>query len=78
MDPSSKALPLDETRYALFTINLLEDLIQDTIFYYSVIQLKPIKKIYENIEDIDKTYKLIKEVKGNTTDSSPPLRSGSK
>ncbi len=58
---SLKISPLDETRYALFSINLLEDLIQDMIFYYSVSELKPIKKIYENIEDIEKTYKLIKE-----------------
>lgn len=59
---SLKASPLEETRYALFSINLLEDLIQDMIFYYSVSDLKPIKKIYENVEDIDKTYKLIKSV----------------
>jgi len=55
--------PLDETRYALFSINLLEDLIQDIIFYYSVTELKPIKKIYENLKDIDKTYRLIMKVK---------------
>jgi hypothetical protein len=53
--------PLDETRYALFSINLLEDLIQDMIFYYSVSELKPIKKIYENVGDVRKTYRLIKE-----------------
>ena len=58
---SLKISPLDETRYVLFSINLLEDLIQDIIFYYSISELKPIKKIYENIEDIEKTYKLIKE-----------------
>ncbi|MEK6681589.1 MAG: hypothetical protein AABY79_06445 [Nitrospirota bacterium] len=58
---SLKVSPLDETRYALFSINILEDLIQDIIFYYSVTELKPIKKIYENVEDIKKTYKLIKE-----------------
>lgn len=43
---SLESSPLDETRYALFSINLLEDLIQDIIFYYSVTELKPIKKIY--------------------------------
>jgi len=53
--------PLDETRYALFSINLLEDLIQDMIYYYSVTELKPIKKIYENIGNVEKTFKLIKE-----------------
>jgi hypothetical protein len=54
--------PLEETRYDLFSINLLEDLIQDMIYYYpeSVKELKPINKIYENIEDIEKTYNLIK------------------
>jgi len=57
---SLKVSPLDETRYALFSINLLEDLIQDMIFYYSSIELKPIKKIYENVEDIEKTHKLLK------------------
>lgn len=51
--------PLDETRYALFSINLLEDLIQDIIFYYSVKELEPVRKIYENVKDIEKTYKLI-------------------
>jgi hypothetical protein len=55
--------PLDETRYALFSINLLEDLIQDMIYYYSVKELEPIKKIYENVSDIEKTYRLIKETK---------------
>ena len=59
---SLKASPLDETRYALFSINLLEDLIQDLVFYYSITELKPIKKIYENVEDIDKIYKLLSDV----------------
>jgi len=57
---SLKLSPLEETRHALFSINLLEDLIQDLIFYYSVSDLKPIKKIYENVENIKKTYNLIK------------------
>ena len=57
--------PLDETRYALFAINLLEDLIQDMIFYYSVSELKPIKKIFENVDDIEKTCKLIKDANHN-------------
>lgn len=57
---SLKISPLEETRYALSSINLLEDLIQDMIFYYSVKKIKPIKKIYENVENIEKTYKLIK------------------
>lgn len=52
--------PLEETRYALFSINLLEDLIQDMIYYYSVKELEPVKRIYENVGDVDKTYDLIK------------------
>ena len=57
---SLRVSPLDETRYALFSINLLEDLIQDMIFYYSITELKPIKKIYENAVDVEKTYELLK------------------
>ncbi len=55
--------PLDETRYALFSINLLEDLIQDIIFYYSVTELEAVKKIYENVRDVERTFRLIKEAK---------------
>ncbi|MEA3431668.1 MAG: hypothetical protein U9R01_03185 [candidate division WOR-3 bacterium] len=62
---SLKVSPLDETRYALFSINLLEDLIQDAIYYYFIQEIKPIKKIYENVEDVEKTYKLIKEAAEN-------------
>jgi len=57
---SLKVSPLDETRYTLFSINLLEDLVQDMIFYYSVTEVRPIKKIYENVEEVEKTYKLLK------------------
>ncbi len=57
---SFKATPLEETRYALFSINLLEDLIQDMIFYYSVTGLEPIKKIYKNVENVEKIYDLIR------------------
>ncbi|MCD6482930.1 MAG: hypothetical protein J7K83_01515, partial [Candidatus Aenigmarchaeota archaeon] len=62
---SLKVSSLDETRYALFSINLLEDLIQDMIYYYSISEIKPIKKIYENVENVEKTYKLIKEATEN-------------
>jgi hypothetical protein len=61
---SLKVSPLEETRFALFSINLLEDLVQDMIFYYSdkpsVSNLKPIKKIYENAGDIEKIYGMLK------------------
>jgi len=43
--------PIDETRYAVFSINLLEDLIQDIVVNYEAQDLHPIKKIYEEIED---------------------------
>ncbi len=60
---SPSATPVDETRYALFSINLLEDLIQDIIYYYpseATVDLSPIIKIYENVEDIQKTYGFLK------------------
>ncbi|MFN3471323.1 MAG: hypothetical protein ACK4ZR_01785, partial [Aquificaceae bacterium] len=63
---SIKVSPLEETRYALFSINLLEDLIQDIIFYYSVKELKPIRKIFENVENIQKTYELL--INADSTD----------
>jgi len=58
---SPKVSPLEETRYALFAINLLEDMTQDAIFYYpdAAKNLSPIKKIYENIGDVRKTYRFI-------------------
>jgi len=59
---SLKASPVEETRCGLFSINLLEDLIQDMIFYYSVQDLMPIRKIYENIGDVSKTYQLLRSV----------------
>lgn len=60
---SLSSSPLEETRYALFSINLLEDLIQDMIYYYSVAELEPVKKIYENVGDVEKTCELIKGLK---------------
>jgi hypothetical protein len=56
---SLEVSPIDETRYALFSINLLEELIQDLIFYYSVTEVEPIKKIFENVENVEKTYTLL-------------------
>ncbi|MCW1311781.1 MAG: hypothetical protein OH324_03075 [Candidatus Parvarchaeota archaeon] len=52
--------PLEDTRYCLFSINILEDLIQDLLFYYNNnLKLKPIQKIYEYVKDINKTYSFI-------------------
>jgi hypothetical protein len=56
---SPKFSPLEETRFALFSINLIEDLIQDMIFYYNATGLKPIKKIYENVKNVKKVSALI-------------------
>lgn len=56
-----KRAPLDETRCALFSINLLEDLTQDMIFYYPEVRLRPIHKIFENVRDINLTWKLIRD-----------------
>lgn len=58
---SDKTLPpLEDTRYCLFCINIMEDLIQDLLFYYgNDVGLKPIQRIYENLKDLDKTYSFI-------------------
>lgn len=40
----------EETRYALFAINLVEDIIQDAIHYYNA-KFKPITKIYQNVKE---------------------------
>jgi hypothetical protein len=49
--------PIEDTRNSIFCINLIEDLMQDLLFYYgNGLNLKPISKIYENIKDINKTY----------------------
>lgn len=67
---SLKVSPLEEIRYALFSINLLEDLIQDMNFYYSITELKPVKKIYENVENIKKTYELLKYATENESQTN--------
>jgi hypothetical protein len=56
---SLEASPLEETRYALFSINLLEDLVQDLVVNYSCAELEPVRKIYQNAGEIEKTYRLI-------------------
>ncbi len=57
---SLKLSPKDEIRYALFSINLLEDLTQDIIHYYGVNKLKPLQKIYQSVNYIDKVFENIK------------------
>jgi len=54
--------PIDETRNAVFSINLLEDLTQDLIFYYKTKEFNPITKIYQNLNFIHNTYNLIKNL----------------
>lgn len=52
--------PLEDTRYSLFCINIIEDLIQDLLFYYgNGLDLKSIQTIYENVKDVNKTYSFI-------------------
>ena len=52
--------PLEDTRYSLFAINILEDLTQDILFYYGKqAGLKPVKKIYQTIPLWQKTFKFI-------------------
>lgn len=53
--------PIDEARNAIFSINLLEDLTQDIIFYYKVQGLNPTTKIYQNVNFIRNTYNLVKK-----------------
>ena len=42
--------PLEETRFALFSINLIEDIMQDAIFYHKA-QFQSIIKIYQHVKD---------------------------
>src|SRR3989338_5743452 len=57
--------PIEDTRNILFSINLLEDLTQDILFYYGneykEIDIKPINKIFESIDRIEEVYNFIKE-----------------
>ncbi len=56
---SLKLSPLEETRYALFSLNVLEDLTQDMIHYYDAEGLQPITKIYQSVPFLDQTARLI-------------------
>jgi len=51
---SPKHSLLDETRFALFSLNLLEDIIQDILFYYDSDLFTPISKIYNSVSDVTK------------------------
>ncbi|MCL2312768.1 MAG: hypothetical protein FWC41_09850 [Firmicutes bacterium] len=52
--------PIEEIRNFLFTVNLLEDLIQDSIFYYRT-NFKPIEKIFETVRNISTLIEIIKQ-----------------
>ncbi len=54
-----KESPFEETRYAIFSINLIEDMIQDLVYNYEVIDLNPIKIIFENLNNPVETYSFI-------------------
>ena len=55
-----KIAPLEDTRYSLFVINILEDLIQDVLYYYGDgIKLAPVSKIFQSIAHLAKTYRFI-------------------
>ena len=58
---SDKSLaPLEDTRYSLFAINIIEDLTQDILFYYGGnVSLTPVNKIYQTVPQIDKTFGFI-------------------
>jgi len=53
---SARYAPLDETRSALFSINLLEDMVQDSIHEYKDVELAPVKRIFENVGDTERTH----------------------
>ncbi|MBP8590919.1 hypothetical protein KBI33_00400 [Candidatus Shapirobacteria bacterium] len=52
--------PLEDTRYSLFIINILEDLTQDVLYYYgNNINLRPITRIYQTVPQINKTFQFV-------------------
>ena len=57
---SIKESPLEETRFALFSINLIEDVLHDAIVYHGA-HFQPIVKIYQHVKDPLK----LSEVLGN-------------
>lgn len=57
-----KISPLDDTRYSLFVINILEDSAQDILYYYGdEIKLPPVSRIFQDIPHLAKTYEFIFE-----------------
>ena len=58
IETSLKLTPIDDLRNFLFIVNLLEDLIQDSIFNYNA-KFKPIERIFENVKNISNISKII-------------------
>ncbi len=58
---SDKTLsPLNDTRYSLFVINIIEDLTQDLLYYYgNNLDLEPVVSIYQTVPSVNKTYNFI-------------------
>jgi hypothetical protein len=53
--------PLEEIRNVLFSINLLEDMIQDMLYYYDSALFKPVQKIFENVSYPEQTYRIMQQ-----------------
>ena len=54
--------PLEDTRYSLFVINIVEDLTQDLLYYYgNNLNLEPITSIYQTVPRVNKTFEFIAE-----------------
>lgn len=56
---STKISPLEEIRDTLFSVNLLEDITQDAIYYYGCSSLSPVRKIFQMVSHPEKTYALM-------------------
>jgi len=56
-----KESPLEETRFALFSVNLIEDIIQDAIVYHKA-RFQPIVKIYQHVRDILKVSETLRNI----------------
>jgi len=59
MDGKTTYAQSSDIKFVLFAINLLEDLVQDIIYYYGTKKLKPVQRIYQSINNIEKIYQII-------------------
>ncbi len=58
---SAKISLIEDTRHCLFIVNTLEDLVQDSLFYYQPKNLQPITKIYQSLLSPTQTAMFIEE-----------------